>query len=572
MQQVTYLAHIFHARYRFVNALFRPTSGKLEHMRRSISLRAQLLMWQLGIVLFVVATTMATAVALQWMQLRDAYVERALGIAHAVAELPNVKEAFEHNSPAQSIQPIAELIREASGMTYVVVTDAEGIRYSHPNPDRIGEKVSTDPSVALSGEVFTGLERGTLGETWRAKVPVYDETGAVIGQVSVGILDSELRHDVLEGAPWQIAIAVLVAAVSVIGALLTVRIFRKRTLGLEPEQIAGLLEGREAILHGSRDGLFAVDTDSRVVLINDAALEFLSLESEAELLGAPASDVLDAHLASQLEAADGEERLVLFGERTVLVRADPVAHLGEPAGTVVIMRDHTELHETIAELEGAQTTTDRLRSQAHAFQNQLHVIGGLIRVGDVEAAAAFVDRVSRGGELPLLDAPGSVDAELGALLLAKNGEARESGVRLEYERLELWPGVDEAPLELRDDILTIVGNVLDNALEATGPSDVIRLTVDRVFSALRITVEDSGPGVPAEMRDRIFEAGVTTKSNGHARGFGLPLVKSITRRLGGEVSVHESELGGARFTVTVPFDGSHLVDRGGSARTARSDA
>jgi len=214
-------------------------------MNRTKSLRAQLLVWQLGIVLIIITVTMGTAIVVQWTQLRDAYMERALGVAQSVADLPMIRDAFDHDDPSRVIQPLAELIRKSSSMTYVVVTDEEGIRFSHPTPSRIGERVSTDPSVALSGEVFTGKEQGTLGVTWRAKVPVFANDGAVIGQVSVGILDRELWNDLLEDAPWQILAAVVAAVVSAIGAMLTARIFHRRTLGLEPAQIAGLLEGRE---------------------------------------------------------------------------------------------------------------------------------------------------------------------------------------------------------------------------------------------------------------------------------------------------------------------------------------
>lgn len=553
-------AHKFHGRYRFVS----DASGRLRGVQRSISLRTQLLMWQLGIVLFVVTATMATAIAVQWHQLRDAYVDRALGIAHAVAELPNVRESFEHRDPEHSIQPVAELIRKASGMTYVVVTDAEGIRYSHPNPERIGERVSTDPSVALSGKVFTGRETGTLGDTWRAKVPVYDERGGVMGQVSVGILDSELRHDMLESTPWQAAVTVLVAAVSGIGAILTARIFRRRTLGLEPEQIAGLLEGREAILHGSRDGIIAVDTTGRIVLVNDAATDLLALDKPGDLIGASAALALNPSLTAQLLRADGEERLQLLGERQIVVRADPVAHQDQPAGTVLNLRDHTELHKTLIELEGAQSTTERLRTQTHEFQNQLHVINGLLQLGDVEAAQDFVHRLSHGGELPRLDAPDDIDPELGALLLVKNGEAGERGIEFEHAALEVWPSSAETTTKTRDDLLTIVGNLLDNALEAAQDDGTVRLSLQRNAPDLRIIVEDSGQGVPVEMRRQIFVPGVTTKATGDARGFGLSLVESIATRLGGEVEVTPSALGGAAFTVTVQVPLRH----GDAARSA----
>lgn len=523
------------------------------NMNRTKSLRAQLLVWQLGIVLIIIAVTMGTAIVVQWSQLRDAYVERALGVAQSVADLPMIRDAFDDDDPSRVIQPLAELIRESSSMTYVVVTDEEGIRFSHPTPSRIGERVSTDPSVALSGEVFTGKEEGTLGVTWRAKVPVLGDDGTVMGQVSVGILDRELLHDLVEDAPWQILAALVAAVVSAVGAMLTARIFHRRTLGLEPAQIAGLLEGREAILHGTKDGIVAVDTRGNLVLVNDAARDMLGLAPDTDPIGLHASMVLDEALADQLIDASSEEQLRLVGESRVLSRADPVSNAGQPAGSVLLLRDHTELHETLSELEGAQSLTEALQTQTHEFQNQLHVIGGLLELGDIESARSYVARMSQGGELQYLDAPKHEDAELGALLLAKTANARALGVTLAADCLDEWITPTEEDLAFRDDLLTVVANLLDNAIEAAATTDdtgEVRITLERTPHLLTVVIDDSGPGVPPTGQDALFEPGVSTKATGGVRGFGLPLVKRITHRLGGEVTMSRSTLGGARVTAS----------------------
>lgn len=523
-------------------------------MNRITSLRAQLLLWQLSIVLFVVIVTLGTALAVQWIQLRDAYVERALGVAQAVADLPMIRDAFDDPDPSLSIQPLADLIRESSSMTYIVVTDEEGIRYSHPNTERIGQRVSTDPSVALSGEVFTGKEQGTLGVTWRAKVPLYGDDGEVIGQVSVGILDRMLWADLFAEVPWQIAAAVVAAVVSALGAIFTARIFHRRTLGLEPAQIAGLLEGREAILHGSRDGIVAADSNGMLVLVNDAAREMLRLRPGDTAEGLAVTDVLEPTLAEQLLTADGDEQLLLVGERRVVSRADPVANQDHEVGSVLLLRDHTELHQTLSDLEGAQSLTEALQTQAHEFQNQLHVIGGLLELDDVDSARSYVRRMSQGGELARLDVPVHADPELGALLLAKTANANASGVSLETAGLAHWPGAEDGDLALRDDLLTVVANLLDNAIEAAASANSSgRVTLEFFRDAdwLTIHVDDSGAGVSAEHEAQLFKPGFSTKASGGVRGFGLALIRRITRRLGGDVTVAQSELGGMQFAAGV---------------------
>lgn len=528
-------------------------------MHRSMTLRTQLMLWQIGTALVVVVVLLATGLIMQWVQLRDAYVDRALGVANSVAELPSVREAFHDEDPSRTIQPLAELIRKASSMTYVVVTDANGVRFSHPDTSRIGKRVSTPPSAAQSGEVFTGRETGTLGTTWRAKVPVRNDEGAVIGQVSVGILDSELFADVLDGTPWQFGVTAFAALVSAFGAAATARIFHRRTLGLQPEQIAGLLEGREAILHGSRDGIIAVDTRDRLVLVNDAALQLLGLTPEAALSGTDAAVVLPAELLAQLETANGDDQLHLVGERRLLVRADAVSYQGEPTGRVLLVRDHTELHETLAELEGAHSATEQLRGQTHEFQNQLHIVGGLLELGDTDAARDFVRRLNQGGELSRLDAaPGTeVDPELGALLLMKRGVAAQRDITITDAGLSAWPLVAEASTELRDDLLTVTANLIDNAIDACAVGGSLRLTVERAGSELLLTVDDTGPGVPLEDRESIFTPGVSSKASPTPRGFGLSLVRRISERLGGGVAVSDGPLGGARFVAHIPLQEVH---------------
>src|SRR6478735_1589871 len=147
-----------------------------------MTLGMQLLLLQLAIVLVTVVGTGATAMWLQEQQLRDAYQDRMIAVAQSVAGLPVITEAFDDVDPAATIQPVAEVIREASDVTYIVVSDDDGIRFSHPNPDRIGERVSTDPTIPLSGKVYVGTQTGTLGESWRVKVPIFDADGSVMGQ------------------------------------------------------------------------------------------------------------------------------------------------------------------------------------------------------------------------------------------------------------------------------------------------------------------------------------------------------------------------------------------------------
>lgn len=538
-----------------------------------MTLGMQLLLLQVAIVLTTVVGTGVTAVLIQEQQLRAAYQDRMVAVAQSVAGLPVILDAFDDDDPSETIQPVAEVIRKASDVTYVVVANEFGIRYSHPNPDRIGERVSTDPAIPLSGQVYVGTQTGTLGESWRVKVPIFDDD-EVIGQVSVGILESELRAEFLGGLGGLLAALAAAALVGVVGSAWIGRVIRRRIYGLEPDEIRAMLETREAMLHGIREGLVAVDERGRLVLINDAAARLLAVQEPERVLGLPVEDVLDRELARFIASGEDRETPVLSGERVLLVHGDRVRVDGRDIGSIAILRDRTELETMLRELEGAQGLAEGLRAQSHEFSNKLHVVSGLLELGHVDAAIAFIQRVGSGGALSTLDEhDGIADVETAALVLAKRSRAQELGLRLEVEPDSHLEAVSDAAQ--RTDLVTVLGNLLDNAIEACTLGGRIDLSIrdDDEDGMLVVRVDDDGPGVPPDRRSAVFEPDVSGKAPapGKARrGIGLTIVQRVAARLGGEVLVEESPAGGARFVVRLPWRGAGEPDP--DAAAAKPDA
>lgn len=516
-----------------------------------MSLRVQLLLLQALIVCLVTVIGGVVAISVQERAIRDSYRERMAGVALSIARLPAIVDAFETDEPSLTIQPIAEVIREASDLAYVVVTDAAGIRFSHPNPARIGESVSTDPSIPLSGQVWSGTETGTLGESYRVKVPVFvnagDEGADIIGSVSVGVLETELTADVHERLPWLLLAFGGAAVVGVFGAAAVSAIIRRRILGLEPEQIAELVGERETMLHRLSEGVVRVDRDGVVASANDAAIQMLGRD---DLVGASAADVLDGPILDVLEVGEREGRLVLAGERALIARATGLrGDDDEPVGGTLLLRDHTELHEAVRRMDGQQSLTDGLRAQAHEFANSLHVVSGLLELRAWDDARDFIARIRPGGALDLGAATENLNAELGALLSVKLSRSRELGILMSVE------AEGTAPAEHASDLVTIVGNLVDNALDACHAGDRLLVAVHSTNDGVTVIVDDSGPGVPTELGDRVFDEGVSTNdSAARTRGVGLALVRRIARRRSGDVALSRSPLGGARFTVQMPSE------------------
>jgi two-component system CitB family sensor kinase len=516
-------------------------------VRRTLPLRSQLLLLQLAIVVVTVAVVGLVAAMMQSEQIRDSYRQQLVGVAQSVATLPTVREAFGTPDPAATIQPIAELIRQSSGVTYVVVTDDHGIRFSHPDPDRIGEPVSTDPGDVLEGETFVGTQTGTLGRSWRVKVPIRDDDGTVIGMVSVGILEAELREDLVDALPVLMAWLVGAAAVGTLGAFTVSRLVWRRIYRLEPEQIASLLEARDAMLHGIGEGVVAVDDHDRVALVNDEAARLLGLGDD--VIGRPADEVLEPDARELLRRQEGTGQLLLAGERILLARSTPATIDGRPVGVVLILRDRTELHATLRDLEGARDLTKALRAQAHEFSNRMHVVSGLIELGRTDEAVAFIERSGHGGALDRRRGmPGIADPDVVALLLAKTTTSEERGVEL-----AVTSGAVAHP-DGTTDLVTVLGNLVDNAVDVSAPGDRVEVTlVEDEDGTCVVRVCDEGPGVSPEDRDRIFAPGVSTKHTASsARGIGLALVQRIVTRRGGTVSVGDAASGGACFEARLP--------------------
>jgi two-component system CitB family sensor kinase len=524
--------------------------------RKGRRLSSQIFAFQVGIL--VVCGLIGALLAVHGVQRRldGDYEQRALAVARSVAADPDVAAAVAAADHSGTVQRRAEAVRRATRTSFVVVTDVDGIRYAHPVPARIGERVSTDPSDALAGRTVTAVETGTLGRSARAKVPLRDTAGRIVGVVSVGILESTIRHDLVAALPVVALYAGIALAIGLLASSLLARRLKRATFGLELDEIASLVQEREAMLHGIREGVVATDHDGRVRVVNDEAKRLLGLGDE--VLGVPAGELDTGDRLADLLAGrlGGRDLLVVRGDRVLIANRMPISLDGRDLGAVVTLRDRTELEATVRELDDVRSLSDALRAQAHEFFNRLHTVSGLLQLGHHEEAVEFVHEITAGDEQLRAELGERVeDPLLSALLLAKSAVAGERGVELRLGDATRQRGA------LRDGraVLTVVGNLIDNALDAAqlGGDDPpwIEVTLATEDGTLAIAVADSGPGVPDAARDRVFEDGFSTKPAGSgpgARGVGLSLVQRVVERRGGSVTVGDAPGGGALFEAVLP--------------------
>lgn len=489
----------------------------------------------------------------QRAELDRSYEQRALDIARTMAAEPQVKQAMEDGGGGDVVQTVAERIRRASGASYVVVIDLRGIRHSHPIPDLIGDPVA-EPVVVKDGRPHVGTDQGATGRSANGKVPLYGPSGALAGEVSVGLPEHDVLGELWHELPTFALYAAIATAIGAAAAYLLARRLKRTTFGLELEEIAGLLQDREAMLHGIREGVVAFAPDGRITVVNDEARRLLGLGSA---LGHRLEEVLpDGRLRRALDGTlTGTDVSVLTDDHCLVVNRMPVALHGRELGAVVTVRDRTELIGLLRELDSVRGLTDALRAQQHEFTNRMHTVAGLLDIGEHESAYEFAIDTARSGQALTEAVRRHIgNPQMVGLIVAKTTVAAERGVRIS---LTDDSALGDDPPHLRR-LLTIVGNLLDNAIEATAEEPPasggrrIRLTLAEGDELIAVRVADNGPGIDAGTAQSIFEDGWSTRPERDTarRGLGLALVHRLVQRHGGTITVSEGP--GAVFTALLP--------------------
>ncbi|MFF5444282.1 ATP-binding protein [Streptomyces sp. NPDC012888] len=525
------------------------TRRALRLPRRAVS---QILLTQLAIAAGVAVLATGLFLAPLSAQLDDQAMRRALAIAQSTAADPSVAAGLLATRPAPDspVQAAAERIRRATGAEYVVVLDRDGIRRSHPSPDRIGRHVSTDPTDVLAGHEVMEIDEGTLGRSARGKVPLLAADGEPVGAVSVGIEYDSVRARLLDAIPSLLAYAGGALAVGALAAYAISRRIQRQTRDLAFSDIAGLLAEREAMLHSIREGVVALDRHDRIRLVNDEAARLLGLDPTS-LAGRPLDEVLGAGRTTDVLAGrvTGNDLLTVQGPRVLVANRMPTAD----GGAVATLRDRTEVERLGRELDSTRGLIDALRAQDHEHANRLHTLLGLLELGLYEDAVEFVTEVAGVHRTTAEQVTERVrDPLLAALLVGKATVAAERGVSLRLAPDTLLPDrlVDPGGL------VTILGNLVDNALDASAGSPGARVEVELRAEGRTavLRVRDSGPGVPAGRHEEIFTEGWSTKQpRAHReRGLGLALVRRLAERQGGSARAGEAADGGAEFSVVLP--------------------
>jgi two-component system CitB family sensor kinase len=537
----------------------------------------RMLLLQLACVTAVVAICTGVFLWIGVQQLRAEAETSALSIARTVAADSDVRADVARFSADRGTPTNASLVGGAlsdlaasaeanTGALFIVITDDHGIRLAHPDPQLLGAVVSTDFTEALAGRETVSWESGTLGESARAKVPVRDPiTAEPVGEVSVGFAPSSVFKEL----PLLLAGVALAASTALaLGAVVSFVIQRRLerlTLGLQPEELAALVQNQAAVLDGVGDGVLAYGPDDVVTVANSTAARLLGvsrlvgrrihdLELPTPVIAALAGEPTSPSSAAR--PADAADPVVL-ADHVVYIDTHPVSRANRDLGTIAVIRDRTDVVNLTERLETVATMTEALRAQRHEFANRLHVTAGLMDAGRVPDARNYLDDVLEASR----STNGSLAGEhltepfLLSLLEAKAAAAGERGVHLSVGPDSLVQGIVGQP----EDVATVLANLVDNAVSAAVYGRQPRWVEVELLDdgdTLVLTVADSGQGVADAAG--LFSTAPRTDVDPdavHGRGIGLPLVRDIAARLGGDVWVAETgerEASGAVFCARLP--------------------
>ncbi|MFD4035100.1 ATP-binding protein [Streptomyces sp. NPDC058637] len=533
------------------------------------SLAGQLFAMQALLVAAVVAGCAFFAYASGRAQAEETADRQVRAAALAMADSPSVREAIRTPDPSAVLQPYAERVRADTGIAFVTIMDRDRVRWTHPHPAEIGRTFIGNTAPALRGETFTETYTGTLGPSIRVVTPIRDG-GRIVGLVSAGITVERVSTQVREQLG---ALAMAAGAALALGGLGTYVInarLRRHTHGMNARELGRMHDYHEATLHAVREGLLMLDGQRRIALVNDAGRELLGLTPGSVGRGVDELD-LPAPLTGALLASEPRvDEVYLTADRVIVVNTSPVVG-GEQRGTVVTLRDHTELQALSGELDSERGFTLALRSQAHEAANRLHTVVSLIELDRVEEAVEFATAELELAQVLTDRVVGAVaEPVLAALLLGKAAQANERGVELVLAQDSL---IDDGALPRSlapRDLVTILGNLIDNAVDAASESvtgggeaplpaqrtatrALVTVTALTEGGELLLRVADTGGGIGPDDADEVFRRGWTTHGTG--RGLGLALVRQAVHRNGGTVTLDRGPDGGAEFTVRLPLVG-----------------
>ncbi|HIC8602279.1 sensor histidine kinase DpiB [Citrobacter freundii] len=484
--------------------------------------------------------------------------DMAMNQAKIIASNDSIITAVKHRD-YKRLATIADKLQSGTDFDYVVIGDTNSIRLYHPNPEKIGYPMQfTKPGALEKGESYFITGKGSIGMAMRAKTPIFDDDGKIIGVVSIGYLISKIdswRSDFL--LPMAGVFILLLLVLMLLSWFFAAHI-RRQMLGMEPKQIARVVRQQEALFSSVYEGLIAVDPDGYITAINRSARKMLGLSSPGrKWLGKPVSEVVQpADFFTQQIAEKRQDAMVNFNGLSVIANREAIRSGDELLGAIISFRSKDEIATLNAQLTQIKQYVESLRTLRHEHLNWMSTINGLLQMKEYDKVLAMVQGESQAQQQLIDSLRGAfADRQVAGLLFGKVQRARELGLTMTIvpgsQLHQLPEGLDST------EFAAIVGNLLDNAFEASlrtqQGNKVVELYLSDEGDNVIIEVADQGCGVPEALREKIFEQGVSTRTDEPGEhGIGLYLIASYVRRCDGVITLEDNSPCGTLFSLFLP--------------------
>ncbi|WP_370603925.1 sensor histidine kinase DpiB [Citrobacter braakii] len=484
--------------------------------------------------------------------------DMAMNQAKIIASNDSIIAAVKHRD-YKRLAIIADKLQSGTDFDYVVIGDTNSIRLYHPNPEKIGYPMQfTKPGALERGESYFITGKGSIGMAMRAKTPIFDDDGKIIGVVSIGYLISKIdswRSDFL--LPMAGVFILLLLVLMLLSWLFAAHI-RRQMLGMEPKQIARVVRQQEALFSSVYEGLIAVDPDGYITAINRSARKMLGLSSPGrKWLGKPVSEVIQpTDFFTQQIAEKRQDAMVNFNGLSVIANREAIRSGDELLGAIISFRSKDEIATLNAQLTQIKQYVESLRTLRHEHLNWMSTINGLLQMKEYDRVLAMVQGESQAQQQLIDSLRGAfADRQVAGLLFGKVQRARELGLTMTIvpgsQLHQLPEGLDST------EFAAIVGNLLDNAFEASlrtqQGNKIVELYLSDEGDDVIIEVADQGCGVPEALREKIFEQGVSTRTDEPGEhGIGLYLIASYVRRCNGVITLEENSPCGTLFSLFLP--------------------
>lgn len=524
-------------------------------MRKTLRLQTRLTLFVCIVVLISLLITLVFISIDTERNIHDQEKMVAVHTAKMVAESNMVKEAFE-TKDFDELEDYTNHIQKITETKFIVVMNMNGIRLTHPDPSKIGKRFSGgDEKPVLSGKEHISTASGTLGDSLRAFIPIYNNEGDQVGAVAVGITMDEI-NDIITAHLLPLYFAIFISlGVGVIGAVFVARKVKNLMFGMEPDEIATILKQRSAMLESTKEGILAIDKTGKITLVNaEAKRLFSKMGISKNPLNQELKKLLpNSKLLQVIESKKPQnDRIIRMNGLELVFNEVPIQLKGEIVGAIATFRDKTEVKHLMEQLTGIKMYANALRAQSHEFMNKLHVILGLVRLKDYDELGEYIKDIAINQQTVTTEVINRIkNPVLAGFLLGKQSYIREQGASLQIVCESVIPNTSVS--SVIHDLITAIGNLLNNALDAVSASEIkeISLSLKYKNDQLFIEVIDSGTGISKEEQAKLFEQGYSTK--GKNRGYGLYLVEQSVERLNGHIVLISEKGEGSAFSIRIPY-------------------